>query len=129
MFDESSWRSINRRCLEEALSVQDMLSPTPPTRTWFARAQDRCVATVDFLHAVTCGLRHELHHCRHAGQTPTVASKRSVRSDAFRPRSVEWATGRTRPIECRGPPGTKSKTARRAALLTTNHAPPPRDYG
>ena len=75
MFDESSWRSINRRCLEEALSVQDMLSPTPPTRTWFARAQDRCVATVDFLHAVTCGLRHELHRRLPAGQRSAVASE------------------------------------------------------
>ena len=30
MFDESSWRSINRRCLEEVLSVQDMLCQLLP---------------------------------------------------------------------------------------------------
>jgi hypothetical protein len=75
MFDESSWRSINRRCLEEALSVQDMLSPTPPTRTWFARAQDRCVAAVDSLRSVTRGPHHELHRRLPAGQRSAVASE------------------------------------------------------
>jgi hypothetical protein len=75
VFDESSWRSINRRCLEEALSVQDMLSPTPPTRTWFSRAHDRCVAAVDSLLSVTRRPGRELHRGLHAGQRSTVASE------------------------------------------------------
>jgi hypothetical protein len=56
------------------MSVQDMLSPVPPRRTWFARAHERCVAAMDSLRAVTRGLRRELHR-RHAGRTPTVANE------------------------------------------------------
>jgi hypothetical protein len=75
MFDESSWRSINRRCLEEALSVQDMLSPAPPRRTWPARAHERRVAAVDSLHSVTRRLGRELHRRLPAGQRSAVASE------------------------------------------------------
>jgi hypothetical protein len=75
VFDESSWMSINRRCLEEGLSVQDMLSPAPPTRTGFTCTHDRCVAAVDSLVSVTRSHGRELHHRLHAGQRSTGASE------------------------------------------------------
>jgi hypothetical protein len=38
MFDEQSDNAINRRCWEEASSIQDMLLPAPPRRTWRSAA-------------------------------------------------------------------------------------------
>jgi hypothetical protein len=44
MFEENVSASINARCWEEALSVQDMLAPAPPRRTWRGAVIDRLLA-------------------------------------------------------------------------------------
>ena len=41
MFGETEAMSINQRCWEEALSVQDLLAPAPPRRTRLAAARAR----------------------------------------------------------------------------------------
>ena len=61
--------SINRRCLEEAMSVQDMLSPAPPRKTGFARAHDRWVAAVGSLHSRVSRIRGEVHGQLQAGSS------------------------------------------------------------
>ena len=98
VFDESSWMSINRRCLEEALSVQDMLSPAPPTRTWFARAHDRCVAAVDSLRRgdPQASVANCIAVSMPGRDQPSPAKvTRNVCGDATDSRAAGWATSPT----------------------------------
>ena len=46
MMGEGFSETINRRCWEEALSVQDLLVPAPPRRTRLEAACDRLLAVV-----------------------------------------------------------------------------------
>ena len=53
MFEENGSDSINARCWEEALSVQDLLAPAPPRRTWRGAVIDWLLATAPFRRSPT----------------------------------------------------------------------------
>jgi hypothetical protein len=53
MFEEHGADVINRLCREEAMSVQDLLTPAPPRRTWHTAARAHLVTVVTGLQAWT----------------------------------------------------------------------------
>ena len=78
MFDESNSSSITRRCLEEALSVQDMLSPAPCTED--AGSPGRMIGVLPRWIPGSRGSADfvgKLYGRLHARPTPTVASERA----------------------------------------------------
>jgi hypothetical protein len=66
MFPSTDSLAINQRCWQEALSVQDRLTPAPPRRWWGIRLHVRLVTAAGRFCERTRGGKTRLQRPRHS---------------------------------------------------------------